>query len=416
MADRGPGDAAARSRTRTADPWGQPGPIIAALAGGRASRPCHSARRRGTMWPVSPRIVTRRGPAFGGLVPALGGLVPALGGLAISLLAAGPALAHGDVPPTPPDIGILLTAWSFEPTIALPLALTAVGWLWVVRRIARHHPDSPVPGWRSAAFLAGIAVIAMALESGIERYDTTLFSIHMVQHLLLMLVAPPLLLLGAPVTQLLRVASPRVRRRVILPILESAPLRVASHPVTGWLAFTGVAWLTHFSPLFDLALEDPLVHDLEHVLFVVSALLFWFPVVGADPAPYRLGYPARLLYLLLQMPPSSFLAMAILFTDQPLYPHYATLGAPYGVTALADQQAAAGIMWLASDLVLIAAILLVIATWMRAEERRTAEVERRQDAVRAAIAERADRLAARTACREVAPAGQPGTGEPSSAR
>ena len=134
------------------------------------------------------------------------------------------------------------------------------------------------------------------------------------------------------------------------------------------------------------------------------------------------------MYLLLQMPPSSFLAMAILFDNQPLYAHYQALGAPYGVTALADQGNAAGIMWVASDQILIGAILFVIAAWMRHDERRTVEVERRIDAERAALAARADALAGRTdagraplagrtdalAARRVS--GQPGSGEASSSR
>jgi putative membrane protein len=317
-----------------------------------------------------------------------------VGATGLVLVAAAPAAAHGPVDPTPPDIGILLTAWRFEPTVAIPLALSALAWLWIVDRIDGRHPGSHVPLYRTLAFLGGLGVVAIALMSGIERYDTTLFQIHMVQHLLLVLVAPPLLLLGAPITQLLRVASPWLRRRVILPFLQSTPMLVLSHPVTAWLAFTGVMWLSHFSPLFDLALEDPGVHELEHVLYLVSALLFWFPVVGADPGPRRLPYPARALYLLLQMPVGSFLAMAILFADTPLYQHYATLGSPYGIDPLADQQAAAGIMWVVADAVYLAAILFVLGAWMRHEERGTVAAERRLDVERAALAERADRLAA----------------------
>jgi putative copper resistance protein D len=322
------------------------------------------------------------------------------------LFAAGPVLAHGEVPAEPPDLAILATAWSFDPTIAIPLIATAAAWLWAVRRIGRRHPRNPVSPLRSAAFLAGLAVVAVALQSGIERYDTTLFSMHMVQHVLLTFVAPPLLLLGTPVTVVLRVASPSVRRRLVLPLLHSGPIRFLSHPVTAWLAFTGVMWFSHFSPLFELSLEDQGVHDLEHVLFVGSALLFWFPIVAADPAPNRIGYPARILYVLLQMPPSSFLAMSILFNDQPLYAHYTELGAPYGTTALADQGSAAGIMWVASDLILIGAILCVIGAWMQHEERRTAEAERRMDA--AAVR----RVGAAAAARP----GQAGTGEASSSR
>jgi len=327
-----------------------------------------------------------------------GGLAAWLAGW---LVGAAPVAAHGVFDPTPPTLWILATGWHFDPTIALPLAAAAVGWLWIVDRIDKRHPHNPVPVRRTVAFLVGLFAIAVALQSGIERYDTTLFSIHMVQHLLLLLVAPPLLLLGAPVTQLLRVASPRVRRRVLLPILESTPVSIASHPVTSWLTFTLVLWLSHFSVLFDASLENPPIHEVEHVLYLVVALLFWFPVVGADPSRHRLGDAGRALYLLLAMPPSSFLAMELLFAGTPLYPHYATLGSPYGIDALVDQQGAAAIMWIASDVTFIGGILLVIGAWMRHEERRTVETESRTDIERAALARRADRLAAAHAAERV---------------
>ncbi|HYL41504.1 MAG TPA: cytochrome c oxidase assembly protein, partial [Candidatus Binatus sp.] len=206
------------------------------------------------------------------------------------------------------------------------------------------------------------------------------------------------------------------RRRLVLPVLHSAVFRFLSHPVVAWLGFTAVMWVTHFSPLFDLSLDNVAIHDLEHALFLASALLFWFPIVGADPAPDRLAYPARVMYVLLQMPPSSFLAMAILFDNQPLYEHYVALGTLYGITPLADQATAAGIMWISSDLVLIGAILFVIGAWMIHDEKRTAEVERRIDAQRAALAARADALAAGRAAAAGGLAAQTGSGEASSSR
>jgi putative copper resistance protein D len=319
----------------------------------------------------------------------------------LSLVTPGLVAAHGPVPHDPPTLGALAFDWSFEPLVAIPLLLAAVGWLALVRRVGRLHPASPVPVSRTLAFLGGLTAIAVALQSGIERYDTTLFSVHMVQHLLLLFGAPPLLALAAPVTQVLRAASPDARRRFLLPLLHSTLARVLGHPVVAWLTFTIVAWASHFSPLFDLSLENEGVHTLEHVGFLAAGLLFWWPVVGADPAPRRLTYPVRALYLLLQMPPSSFLGMAIVFAETPLYPHYATLGSPYGINALADQQLAGGIMWLTGDVVLIGAILAVVAAWMRHEERDAPAAERRADAGRARLRDRADQLArSRAAGRE----------------
>jgi putative copper resistance protein D len=283
----------------------------------------------------------------------------------------------------------------------------------MVDRIDRYHPASRVPIVRTAAFLGGLFAIAVALMSGIERYDTTLFSVHMVQHLVLMLVAAPLIALSAPITQILRVASPRVRQRWILPILESGPIAVISHPAVTWLTFTAVLWFSHFSALFDAALGDPFIHDLEHGLFLGAALLFWWPVVALDPSPHRMGYPARIGYLLLQLPFSSFLAMVVLFAGAPLYLHYATLGAPYGISALSDQQLAAGIMWFVGDIVVIGAILVMVGLWMGDEERRSPAADRRADAQRAKLRANEARLAGRRLDE-----GQPpdGSGEASSAR
>ncbi|HEY6056577.1 MAG TPA: cytochrome c oxidase assembly protein, partial [Candidatus Limnocylindrales bacterium] len=186
-----------------------------------------------------------------------------------------PVAAHGaDVPPEPAPADLLF-GWSFDPSIQLPLLATLAVWLIAVRRVDRAHPGSPVPRRRTVAFVAGLAAIEIALQSGIERYDTTLFTIHMVQHILLIMVAGPLIALSAPITLALRVARPDIRRRWIVPLLHSRIVRAIGHPVVAWLVFAGVLWGTHFSPIFDHSLEDPVVHDLEHVAFVAASLLFW---------------------------------------------------------------------------------------------------------------------------------------------
>jgi len=309
-----------------------------------------------------------------------------------------PALAHGAdafLAPAPSD---LLLDWAFDPLVTLPVLLVGAAYLWAVRSVDRAHPGNLVPWSRVAAFLAGLAVIEIALQSIIERYDTTLFSVHMVQHILLTLVAPPLLVLGAPITLALRVARPDVRRKVILPILHSRLLRFLSFPVVAWLLFASVMWGTHFSPVFNESLEQPLVHQLEHLAYLTAGLLFWWPAVGVDPSPWRMPHPLRAMYLFLQMPQNTFLALAIYSATAPLYPHYAAIRLPWGPDPLADQQIAGGLMWIVGDIVFIVAIVLTVVGWMRAEERDAVGRERREDAQIAAIRAReaslADRLAA----------------------
>ena len=317
--------------------------------------------------------------------------------LAGSVLLATPAAAHGPAPATPPDASALLLGWTFEPLPTLGILAALVWWRWAVARVNGAHPANPVPRRRTVAFVGGMAAVAVALLSGIERYDTSLFSIHMVQHVLLMLVAAPLLALAAPVTLVLRVSSPETRRRRLLPLLHSRVVRFLAHPVVAWLMFAALMWAAHFSPLFDASLEDPVVHDIEHLLFLSGALLFWWPAVALDPAPWRMSHPARIGYLFTQMTQNTFLAVVILNATTVLYPHYATLVQPWGMTALEDQRLAAGIMWIVGDAIFLTAILAVVAGWMRAEARTEAREDRRAGDELTQIRIRERRLAERLA-------------------
>jgi len=133
------------------------------------------------------------------------------------------------------------------------------------------------------------------------------------------------------------------------------------------------------------------------VAYLVAALLFWWPAVGADPSPWRMPHPARLLYVFLQMPQNTFLAVAILAAPAPLYAHYANLNLSWGGGPLADQQLAGGFMWITGDLIFLAAILLIVAGWMRHEQRDEARVDAQVDAEMADIRVRERRLADRLA-------------------
>jgi putative copper resistance protein D len=307
--------------------------------------------------------------------------------LALLLLALAPAtvLAHGaDAPP--PTFPAVLLAWRFDPLVVVPLVATAAAYLWAVRMVNRAHPRNPHPRVRTWCFMGGLGAIGLALASPIEAYEGVLFSVHMVQHLLLMLVAAPLLLAGGPITLTLRVATPPVRRRLLW-VLHSPVVKAISFPVVAWLLFAAVNWGWHFSTLYDEALENQALHYLQHATFLGAALLFWWPITGVDPSPWRMPYPVRLFYLFLALPQNSFLGVALLNTGTVLYPHYVTNVRTWGLSPLDDQHLGGVLMWAAGDIAFLVGMVVVLLGWVRAEERKTARLDERLAAERAARGE-----------------------------
>jgi putative copper resistance protein D len=278
----------------------------------------------------------------------------------------------------PPPIGpwTLLTRWSLSP---LPVVgcIAAVTWyLSNARRVA--SAGHPVPIRRRIAFVSGVGVVMVALASSIDAYADVSFSVHMVQHVLLSFVAPPLLALGAPVALALRSASPSGRARLSA-VLRSRVVRALTRPVIGFVAFAGLPFVLHFSPIYDLALRDTWVHALEHLALLGAGVVYWWPLVGSDPVPHRPSHIARVVSLLLLLPVESFLSLAIYSADAPLYPTYANLPAPFGPNALADQQGAAALMWVVGAAVTISIALAAAAAWRRDDEARQRRLERLED-------------------------------------
>jgi len=285
----------------------------------------------------------------------------------------------------------VLTAWTIRPQLLIPVL--AAGWLYAsgARVVGRRYPRAPWPPGRMAWFLAGLAVLLLALTSPIDVYAEVFLWVHMVQHLLLMSVVPPLLLLGAPVTLVLRAGSPDTRRRAILPILRSWPVKVASHPVVAWSLFAAGVVVTHFSPLYEAALEHPWVHDAEHLVYLSTGLLFWWPVVGVDPSPWRMAHPVRLLYVFLAGPVNTFTALAIYSATGVLYPHYTQVPRSWGPSPLTDQRWGGALMWIVGDLMLLTAVIAVALAWMRHDMAEAARIDARLDAEAAREARRGAR-------------------------
>jgi cytochrome c oxidase assembly factor CtaG len=300
-------------------------------------------------------------------------------GLAVALLAgplALPALAGpapGQVVPRP-TVARLLLDWSLDPLVALPLLALALLYLRGRRRIRERGQRWPAQ--RTGCFLGGLAAIAIALQSPLEAYDTALFSVHVVQHLTLTMVAAPLLAMGAPITMLLMTVPVRSRKRIVK-VVHSRPVRVIGHPLIAWVLFTATLYALYFSPLFDLSLRNRQVHDLVHLHFIAVGLLFWWPVVGIDPTRWRIHHLARVLFVFLMVPFHAFLGVAIMSSRTLLAPSLASFVRPWGPTPLADQQAGGAIMWGVGDVISLVSVIAILAAWASYEEKVAAREDRR---------------------------------------
>jgi putative membrane protein len=235
-----------------------------------------------------------------------------------------------------------------------------------VRQYGRTHATRPFSRWRIAAFVSGALILWASLAPPLDAYADRRFAFHMIQHLLLTLVAAPLLILGAPLS-VARHAAPASWQRPLGRALRHPIVQTLQFPVLTWSAFAAVMWGSHYSALYEAALERPLVHILEHALYLGAALLFWMPVVAAEPSRWRMGHALRLLYLMVAGPPNVFLALSLYQSARPLYPHYEVANLLAGGSPLADQRAGAAVMWILGGIPFLIAMVAVAAAWARHE-------------------------------------------------
>jgi len=255
-------------------------------------------------------------------------------------------------------------SWRFPPVptagILLSAALYLRGWL-ILRRLVPER----LPGWRAACFYAGLASIVLSLCSPLDAFSGLVLSAHMIQHLLLTMVAPPLILLGCPFLPILRGLPRVIASRVLGPFLVWEPAknlgRFLTHPVFCWIAFafSNVFW--HTPTLYELALRSPGWHQVEHAFFLGTALLFWWPVVQPWPSRQHFARWVLIPYLLLADFQNTALAAFLSFYERVLYPTYAAAPRLGDFTPLQDQAAAGGIMWVPGSIMYLVPAGLIAA-------------------------------------------------------
>ncbi|WP_299537057.1 cytochrome c oxidase assembly protein [uncultured Streptomyces sp.] len=262
---------------------------------------------------------------------------------------------------------------------------------WGVVRLRRRGDGWPVN--RIAFFVVGVLSIALVMCTKLNDYGMVMFSVHMVQHMVISMLSPILLLLGAPVTLALRalpVASTRGGtgpRELLLMLLHSRYMKLITHPVFTIPLFIASLYALYFTPLFDFLMGSTPGHLAMMVHFLAVGLVFFWPIMGVDPGPHRPGYLMRMLELFAGMPFHAFFGIALMMASQPMVETYKDPPASLGIDALSDQTWAGGIAWAFSEVPSVLVLIALVFQWYRSDQR---------------IAKRSDRAADRDGDKELA--------------
>lgn len=288
-----------------------------------------------------------------------------------------------------PILSALLRSWDWRWEVTLILALAGTvysrGWLHVRSsqrgRSPRQGPSNPqagwtgqkrlATGWRLAAYLGGLAILGLALMSPIDVLGGQLFLMHMVQHLLLVMIAPPLLLIANPFPFFMWGLPARARHAVGRLLNRGSTfrrgLRSLTSPGLVWMVFVATFLGWHDPNAYNAALRNDLVHDLEHLSFFGTGMLFWWLVVGAGPRLRPLSRGVRLVYVLLTVPVNMAAGVAIAFASQPIYTYYTTVPRLWGLTVMQDQMLGGVIMWIPGSMMYLMAALILISRLIQSE-------------------------------------------------
>jgi putative copper resistance protein D len=276
----------------------------------------------------------------------------------------------------------LLTEWSWEWWMALGIAIAAT--LYIAGLVVLHRRGDRWPVPRSLSFLlGGLGSIAVATMSALGTYDTVLFSVHIVQHMILMMVAPMFLALGAPVTLALRTLPARPRT-VLLAALHSRVARVLTFPPLALALFIATPFALYYSSFYETSLRSGFWHAFLHLHFIVIGCLLMWPLVGIDPVPGRISHPLRLLVLFLMLPFHAFLGISIMSSTTLIAESwYLAFNRTWPPSPLDDQYLAGGIMWASGDALALLLLIAIFVQWYAQSQREARREDRRLDRLEA---------------------------------
>ncbi len=270
-----------------------------------------------------------------------------------------------------------LTAWQAGPFALLTVAVLVGVAYWYLRadwQLATRGRRWPRN--RTACFVAGLVAVDVAIQSPVATFTGAYFEAHVVQHLLLMVVAPPLLALGAPSTLLLQTSSRRVKR-LWLGVLRSRAFALLTFPLTVWAVYFGVMFAFFLSSLINLSMTHLWLMDIMNIVFLFGATLYWWPMVGLDPiVHWRMGYGARMVNILLGGPPEVILGLAILSSHRPIASMY----------SLSSTHAGGGLLWISTEAATLIGFIPIFWQWIRADERSAKRLDAKWDKETASVA------------------------------
>ena len=273
----------------------------------------------------------------------------------------------------------LLTSWSINPAILIPLAVAAGLYLWGVR-VLRRRGDA----WstsRVVYWLVGLALIFVGTSSVLGVYDRTLFMMPAIQHMLLQMIVPVPLVLAAPTTLALRTLPDRWRN-VLLTVVHSRPARFIAHPGVAYAIFAVNQFAYYYTPLYEVSLRNVAVHDFMHWHFVLVGLLFYWSLLGVDPVPHRPPFVFRFILVVGLAPIHILLGIPIMMMDDLLAgDYYLELGRAWGISPMRDQYIGGGILWAFGDVSAAALIAAFTRQWHRSDEREARRTDRQIDRV-----------------------------------
>jgi putative copper resistance protein D len=273
---------------------------------------------------------------------------------------------------------LLSTTFNVIPVVMILGALAL--YLWGVRRISWLRPRHPWSSLKTAAFIGGLATTAISIFSFIGVYDEELFWDHMVQHLLLIMVAAPLFAISSPIDLCWRASTGPLHAR-LTQLLRSRTATVLGHPGVAFVLYAVAIPLTHLTVWYNYTLEHPGIDDVEHLIFLAVGYLFWRQIFGSDPNRYTLHPALQFGYLFLAIPIDTFTGLSLDQAVHEMFPAYLAFHRTWGPSLVDDLHIGGVLMWVAGDTLMLWPMIPVALGWMHLEERKAVRVDRQLDAV-----------------------------------